>query len=386
VTFGTLTLIAAAGLVGPLLGSLRRSSLPLVVGEIAAGAAIGHSGFRLIDPTDPVLVFLSQIGFAMLMFVVGTHLPLREPTLRPALRRAAAATAVAFASATAISLVLTRVTTLHQTGMIVLLLASSSAAVAMPIVQERGLTGPVVVAAGAWIAVADIMTILAIPLVVSSGSPVRVVIGGIVVTATAIGIWLAASRTRQLPWVHTLRKQSKHQGWALDLRMSLIALFALAWIATRFGTGVLVAGFSAGAVLAVVGEPKRLAQQLLGLAEGFFVPLFFVSLGAKLDVRHLAQSRSDLWLAAALAAAAVACHLAAAVVARLPAATGLLASAQLGVPSAIAALGLSRGELDSGQAAAVIAAALVSLAACAVGAGLLARAAESAENEIRRPG
>ncbi len=385
-TFGTLTLIAAAGLVGPLLGSLRRSSLPLVVGEIAAGAAIGHSGFRLIDPADPVLIFLSQIGFAMLMFVVGTHLPLREPTLRAALRRAAGATAVAFASATAISLVLTRVTTLHRTGMIVLLLASSSAAVAMPIVQERGLTGPVVLAAGAWIAVADIVTILAIPLVVSSGNPVRVGIGGVIVTGTAIGIWLAASRTRHLAWVHRLRKQSKHQGWALDLRLSLIALFALAWIATRFGTGALVAGFSAGAVLAVVGEPKRLAQQLLGLAEGFFVPLFFVSLGAKLDVRYLAQSRSDLWLAAALAAAAVACHLIASLVLRLPAAAGLLASAQLGVPSAIAALGLSRGDLDSGQAAAVIAAALVSLAACAVGAELLARAAGAEEDEIRRPG
>ena len=87
--------------------------------------------------------------------------------------------------------------------------------------------------------------------------------------------------------------------------MSLVGLFVLAWLASRFGTGTLVAGFSAGAVLALVGEPRRLAQQLLGLADGFFVPLFFVTLGAELDARSLVSSPRNLVLAGALAGAAL---------------------------------------------------------------------------------
>ena len=82
---------------------------------------------------------------------------------------------------------------------------------------------------------------------------------------------------------------------------------------------------------------------------------------------------------------ASACHQIAARVVRLPAAAGLLATAQLGVPSAVAALGLARGYLDQGQAAAVIVAALVSLAAATLGSTLLARA-EPEEKRIRRPG
>src|SRR5262249_37082928 len=148
----------------------------------------------------------------------------------------------------------------------------------------------------AWIAVADIATILVIPLVMSSGATAKVIAGSLLVTAAAFGLWLAARRTRHAGWAHEMRKLSKRRGWALDLRVSLVALFGLSWLAVKFGTGVLVAGFSAGAVVALVGEPKRLVQQLLGLAEGFFVPLFFVTLGARLDVRELFQSRSDLWL------------------------------------------------------------------------------------------
>lgn len=64
-------------------------------------------------------------------------------------------------------------------------------------------------------------------------------------------------------------------------------------------------------------------------------------------------------------------HVIAAAIIRLPLAAGLLADAQMGVPAAVAALGLQRGLLTPGQAAAVIVAALVSLVACSGGAVLL---------------
>jgi hypothetical protein len=58
---------------------------------------------------------------------------------------------------------------------------------------------------------------------------------------------------------------------------------------------------------------------------------------------------------------------------RRPVVTGMVASAQLGVPAAIATLGLSEHVLSADVATAIVAAALVSLGVCTVGVGRLVR-------------
>jgi len=191
------------------------------------------------------------------------------------------------------------------------------------------------------------------------------------VTASAVGIFVVLRAIRRHPVVRTLRDDSRNREWALDLRLSLLALFGLSALATWFGTSVLIAGFAAGMVIALAGEPHRLAQQLLGIAEGFFVPFFFVSLGARLNFRSLASSRSDVMLALVLVAAIVVCHVAIAVVMRMPWPAGFLASAQLGLPAGVVALGLTEGLVTPGQGAAVVASAVVTLGVSSIGAAML---------------
>jgi Kef-type K+ transport system membrane component KefB len=111
---------------------------------------------------------------------------------------------------------------------------------------------------------------------------------------------------------------------------------------------------------------------VLGLGQGFLVPLFFVLLGARLDLRQL-SSHGALALACVLAAFTVAVHVAAAAAIRTPFPIGLLASAQVGVPAAVIALGLPARALSQGQASAIFCSALVSIGACAAGAAILRR-------------
>jgi Kef-type K+ transport system membrane component KefB len=167
--------------------------------------------------------------------------------------------------------------------------------------------------------------------------------------------------------VERLRHESHHLDWALDLRVSLLVLFTLAWIAESFDTSVLLAGFAAGIMVSLLGEPRRVADQLIGLGEGFFVPLFFVVLGARIDLRALVQSRDDLVLFGALAVAMAIVPIGVAAAVRLPLSSGLLAAAEMGVPAAVAAIGLASGALQPGQAAAIIGAAAVSLAVATFG-------------------
>ena len=96
-----------------------------------------------------------------------------------------------------------------------------------------------------------------------------------------------------------LRGLSAPRSWALDLRVSLVALFALAALAQWVGTSIMIAGFAAGLIVAVEGGPHRLSDQVSGVAAGFLVPVFFVVLGASLNVRALVQTPKDLELAEA---------------------------------------------------------------------------------------
>lgn len=186
-------------------------------------------------------------------------------------------------------------------------------------------------------------------------------------------VFLIAHRLRHVPLVNQIRKQSKHRQWAIDLRLAVIVLVWLAFVAQKVGASLLVAGFGTGLVVAAIGGPKRLSQEVLGVGQGFLVPVFFVLLGARLDLRALGNNHRAVILACLLAALTLVVHLLASALIRSPKAVGLLASAQMGVPAAVIALGLPAHAINQGQASAIFCAALVSISASTAGAAILRR-------------
>ena len=100
-------------------------------------------------------------------------------------------------------------------------------------------------------------------------------------------------------------------------------------------------------MVALLGEP-RVAQQLIGIGEGFAIPLFFVHLGAQIDLGALLESPRALALAACSPLSRL-IHVLAALVWRLPVSMGLVASAQLGVPAAVVSIGLATKQLTAAQ-------------------------------------
>jgi Kef-type K+ transport system membrane component KefB len=366
-SFGILTAIVLAGLGGPLLGLAGRRFVPVVIGEIFAGVLVGPAVLGVVNPTNPTLAFLGEIGFAMLMLTVGMHLPLRDPRLAAALKGGGLLAGIVCLLAVPAGLLAAAVAGTGHAAVYAVLLASGSAAVLLPALQETGLAGPEVMTVMAQVTIADVLTILSVPIVLQSGRVGHAALGALLVAATVLLLLGAARVLEPRAWVRQVRRRSKQRRWALDLRLSLLVLFLLAWIAQTAGASILIAGFGAGLMVAVIGGPKRLSTQMRGVADGFFIPLYFVVLGARLDLGGLVDHPALLALAGALAALNVSIHLLAAVLVRRPAAGGLVASAQLGVPAAIASLGLSEHVLSAGVATAIVAAAVVSLAVCTIG-------------------
>lgn len=366
-SFETLLVIVLAGLGGPLLAISRHRFVPVVIGELIAGVIVGRTGLKIVDPAQPTIAFLGQVGFAMLMLTVGMHLPLRETRLASSLRAGALLAAIVAVLAIPAGLLAAAIAGTAHAAIYAVLLASGSAAVLLPALEEMGLAGPGALVVMAQVTIADVVTIVSVPIVLQPSRTGHAALGAALVAAAVLGLLGLARLLSGRALVHRVRRLSKQRHWALDLRLSLLILFLLAWVAEKSGASVLIAGFGAGLTVALIGGPKRLSTQMRGLADGFFIPLYFVVLGAQLDLRGLFDHPSMLALAGVLALLNVLTHLAAVILARRPLGAGLAASAQLGVPAAVASLGTAEGVLSNTVATAIVTAALVSLAVCTLG-------------------
>ncbi len=364
-----LALVVAASLAGPALAAGRRPIVTVVVGEIAAGLILGRSGLGWINAETAPLPALSSIGFILLMFGAGAHIDFGSAPFRAGAPRGMAAWSLVALAAIPGALLLIALTGVGAPAWIAVLLAGSSAAVAFPILTEEALEPTSIAALLAWIAIADSITVILLPLAIGSGgSPIESVLADAVIIGLGLLTLLAGMRLRTWRQARRLQDWSRLRGWALQLRLALVLVFVLGAIAETWAGSQLVAGFMAGIVLGRLGAPSRLTTQLSGLADGFLVPAFFVLLGARLDLRALAGDPSALAFMVLYAAIVVVVHqVGGLAIAERRGSTALAASAQLGLPSAAAALGLQAGVLTPALAAALVGAALLTLIPATVG-------------------
>jgi Kef-type K+ transport system membrane component KefB len=382
--FATLALLSLVGVLGPLLALPRRWRLPVVLGELVAGIVLGHTGFDVLHAGNGTFTFLADIGFALIMFVAGSHVPVRDPNLLAGLRlgvlRAVAIGAVSVVLAIGIA---------HGFGtghaaLYAVLIASSSAALVLPIVDSLGLRGEAVLQMLPQVAIADMVCIVALPLAIDPKHAGRAALGTLAVLACAGALFVVLGYVERSGLRKRVHNVSEDRKFALELRINLMILFALAALAVRTHVSIMLAGFSFGVVMAAVGEPRRLARQLFALSDGFLGPLFFIWLGASLDLRDLGRHSSFIVLGVLLGAAAVAAH----GLMRLtgqPILIGALAAAQLGVPVAAATVGSQLGLLEPGEAPALLLGALLTVAVAVVSGGLLARTEQLRATPPERP-
>src|SRR5690349_22114696 len=117
-----------------------------------------------LQASDRTFTFLADIGFALVMFLAGTHVPMRDPALRPALKVGVVRAVVVAVAATALGLALARLFDTGHAALYAVLMASSSAALILPIVDSLGLGGDHVLKLLPQVAVADAACIVALPL------------------------------------------------------------------------------------------------------------------------------------------------------------------------------------------------------------------------------
>jgi Kef-type K+ transport system membrane component KefB len=372
VNFAMLAVIGLAGLVGPLLAYPRGWQVPVVVGELLVGILLGSTGLGYLNAADPTFSFLAEVGFGLVMFVAGTHVPVRDHSLQRSLGRGTARAVLVGAGSAVLGVLLATAFGTGHGALYAVLMASSSAALILPIIDSLELHGEQVLQLLPQVAIADAACIVALPLAIDPAHVGRAGLGALAVIATGAALFGILRLLERKGYRHRLHHVSEERHFALELRISLTILFSLAAVAGQSHISVMLAGFVFGLAVAAVGEPRRLARQLFAVTEGFFAPLFFIWLGASLDLSALGARPTLILLGLLLGVGALASH-------SLTRPTGQplnlssLAAAQLGVPVAAAALGTSLNVLQPGESAALILGALVTIAAASIAGGSTAR-------------
>jgi Kef-type K+ transport system membrane component KefB len=377
-TFATLALIGLIACAGPLLATPTGWHLPIVLGELGAGILFGSTGFDVLHASDGTFTFLAQMGFALVMFVAGSHVPVRDASVRSALRIAVFRAAVVGVASVVLAAAISALFGMGHTALYAVLFASSSAALVLPIRDSLHLGGPAVLAMVAQVAVADTACIVALPLAIDPAHAGRAAVGATAIAATAVVLFFLLRAAERRQWRRRLHRVSERRKFAWELRINLVILFALAALAVRTHVSIMLAGFAFGLVVSGIGEPRRLARQLFAVADGFLSPLFFVWLGASIDLRELFRHTSFIGLGALLGLAAIAAHVSVRVLGQ-PVPLGMLAAAQLGVPVAAATIGAQLHVLRAGEPAAILLGALVTVVGATLGAALAARRAAAAK-------
>ena len=372
-SFALLALICAVAILGPILAAGNTMRVPVVIGELIVGIVLGSTGFKVVNPDDDILSFLAHIGFALVMFVAGSHVPIRQKAMARGLRagilRALGIAIVAIPVGMGIS-------TLFGTGhgaLYAVLIASSSASIVMPALGTTQVTSRPGLEMLAQLAIADAACIVALPFVLDRAHAGRAALGALAVLAVAIVFYVVlrwAEVSGLWPRVHRL---SEGRGLALELRVTLTMLFTLAAIAVTAHVSVMLAGFAMGVAIAAAREPRRLANQTFALTEGFFAPIFFVWLGSSLNLRDLAAHPSAIALGVTLGLAAIAVHTVGTLT-KQPWPLAMATSAQLGVPVGAAALGKTMGILAPGEATAMLLGAIMTVGAVTLVSSPMSRA------------
>jgi Kef-type K+ transport system membrane component KefB len=302
-------LIALAAIIvaTKLFGELaRRFAQPTVLGELLAGVIVGGSMLGVVDPRDPAMHALGDLGLFVLIFQIGLHTDVRSlrrvggsaitvavaGVVLPfvggffatrALGASALAAVIAGASLTATSMAISarvlgdKGALRTREGQVVL-----GAALADDVIGLIILSIVVALAAGTSVSVSDVARISAVSV-------------GFIVIALAVGRYAVPPLFRVLDTVRA--------NGALGMLGIAFGLL-LAALAVASGTAMIIGAFVAGMILHPTPHRHEI-ERATGQIGHFLVPVFFAVVGASVDLAALA-SRPALEAGAALIAVGVA--------------------------------------------------------------------------------
>ena len=291
-----IAILAASKLLGEL---AERMGQPAVLGELIAGVVVGASvlGVLPIDgPIHEVVELLAEVGVALLLFEIGLETDLREMA-----RVGGAAATVAMVGVAAPFLlgflywmmveptIGTHAEGITNTVVAIFVgatLTATSVGITARVLNDIGqLHAPesrVIIGAAV---VDDVLGLVILAIVSGLAAGAALSVFGIIMTfVIAVGFLVLAVILGNLvaPRLFGLIDQMRVRGVLLVAAFSFALLFAA--LAGLAGSAMIIGSFAAGIVLSSTNQFEMISDRIKPVGD-IFTPIFFVAVGAGVDVR-----------------------------------------------------------------------------------------------------
>ena len=294
--FISLAFIVLAAFICPMLAHLiPKQPIPETVFLIVAGMLLGPSVAGLIT-LESEITFLSELGLAFLFLLAGYEIDPKTLAGRQG-AHAFGAWAVSFALACGVVALLPGLE-LTTVGGLALAIALSTTALGtlMPILKERELlrtpVGDAVLAYGTW---GELGPVLAIALLLTARARWQTMLVLALFLVLAVLAAVLPKRFRAAgTWLTRFLSDRQDTTSQTLVRATMVLLVGLVALSAIFDLDIVLGAFAAGFVLRYATGGDETAVNTEGKIEamgfGFFIPLFFVVSGAKIDITAVAAA------------------------------------------------------------------------------------------------
>jgi Kef-type K+ transport system membrane component KefB/voltage-gated potassium channel Kch len=282
--FSGLSLIIVIGAAVALL--MRIIGQPLIIGYILTGILVGPAALHLIKSPDTLALF-SDLGIALLLFIIG--LGLNPQMVREVGKTAAYVGVVQVGFITALGWIVGKTLGLPNIGAAFLgaSLAFSSTIIILKMLSDKKeqsrLYGKIAIS----ISLVQDLFAIALVVVTSAGSSKTFALGsslGLAIKGGLLALIIYWATDKLLPRLHNIISDSQE----------FLFLFAIAWglgsaaLFQKIGLSSEIGALLAGICLATQPYAQEIASRLRPLRD-FFVIVFFIALGANLNLQHISS-------------------------------------------------------------------------------------------------
>ncbi len=302
-----LAILGAAKLFGALANWVGQ---PAVLGELCAGVVLGGSVLGFVNPNTEVLHLLSELGVIILLFAIGL-----ETDLNKLLKVGAASSVVALVGVVlpfALGYAVCRMFGLNDVTAVMTgaaLTATSVGITARVLSDLKRLQEPESqIVLGAAV-IDDVIGLIILAVVAGVARGEGVSVWGIAkTTVTAFGFLVATLLLGRLIVPSIIKGLSKVDLPGTPTMLALLLAFGLAWLANYAGSATIIGAFAAGLLIRATPDAHEIERGIAVLGH-FFVPLFFVVVGAAVDLTVFnplhSENHRTLLIGGALVIAAV---------------------------------------------------------------------------------
>ncbi len=279
-----LLIIALGAVAMPVLA--RVLGIPVAIAEIAFGIAAGHSGIGLVHPS-PFIAFLADVGFAFFMFVAGMEIDFGIIE-----RRGVRGWLVGLGGAIgSVAVALYAGDLLGWSPWTALAAAATSVGLLLSVLRDVGLDGTpqgaVLLSLGAIGEIVTIVVVSTLHVHAEHPGAFGAILGIVKLAGLAAAVVACAVALRALLWWFPrpfTRIVAHDDPSEIGVRFGFGLMFAFVALSLIAGLEPFLGAFVAGAALAWVLRRRRvLEHKLASMAYGFFVPVFFIYVGVRLE-------------------------------------------------------------------------------------------------------